>query len=356
MAKLYGEELSRREVLRRVGDIAQVAGIRESVLSSGKARGVRALDFRTGGGLSFTVLPGRAMDIAQAEFNGKALAYISQTGVVSPAYYEAPGKGFFRSFFAGLLTTCGMAHMGVPDVDEGEALGLHGRISNTDAQEVCVRGEWQGDDYVMRASGVTREASFFGENIALTRTIEARLGENTIWIHDEAENLGFKRQPLMVLYHFNFGYPLVSEHSRFVTSPGEVKARNPHSEKGLADCRRFQPPTPGYAEELFEYDLAPDAQGCYYAGIVNDAAGLGVKLRLNKSQLPKVGEWKQMGEGEYVAGIEPLLGPIDGRSVARANGTLSYLEPLEKRCFDIELSVLSGAEDIAAFDALAAGK
>ena len=71
-----------------------------------------------------------------------ALGYISKIDIVSPAYYEQPEFGFFRNFFAGLLTTCGLSYMGDPNIDNDEELGLHGRISNTDAEDVCISNEW----------------------------------------------------------------------------------------------------------------------------------------------------------------------------------------------------------------------
>ncbi len=350
MANLYGTEINRKELLKRIGDISQVAGVKEYVLSSGKARGVRALDFKTGSGLTFTVLPGRAMDIAFADFNGMAIGYISKTGIVAPSYYEEPKRGFFRSFFAGLLTTCGLGYMGAPNNDNGEELGLHGRISNTDAEDVCVSNEWNEDEFIMTARGKMREAKFFGEYFLLDRTIKAKLGENKIYIHDKIENSSFVEQPLMLLYHFNFGYPLVSEDARMVTSPGLVVARNEHSKKGLSSCKTFEKPTNGYVEELYEYDLEADKDGFVYMGIVNYKINLGVYLKINKSQIPRVGEWKQMGEGEFVVGIEPVLGSVEGRSKARTQGNLCDIKPLEVKHIDLELTVLSCEQEIKEYE------
>jgi uncharacterized protein YdiU (UPF0061 family) len=88
MAKLYGKEFSKFELMKRIGDISQVAGAKEYLLTSGKADGVKAIDVKTGTGLSFTVLPSRGLDIAWADYKGQAIAFISKTGVVAPAYYN----------------------------------------------------------------------------------------------------------------------------------------------------------------------------------------------------------------------------------------------------------------------------
>lgn len=42
MPRLWNEEISRRELLRRVGGLEQVAGVRLVTLGDGNERGVRA--------------------------------------------------------------------------------------------------------------------------------------------------------------------------------------------------------------------------------------------------------------------------------------------------------------------------
>ena len=133
MAFVYGKQLTKRELLKRVGDISQLAGARECTLESGKSRGVSVVDVKTGSGLNFTILPDRGMDIAWADYKGIALGFISKTGIVAPSYYEPNGNDFLRGFYGGLLTTCGLTYMGTACVDNGKSLGLHGRASNTPA-------------------------------------------------------------------------------------------------------------------------------------------------------------------------------------------------------------------------------
>jgi hypothetical protein len=62
-----GNPLTRRELLRRIGRLEQVAGIEPFVFDDGPSRGVRAFRFRTGSGLSFDVRPDRGMDLGFAE-------------------------------------------------------------------------------------------------------------------------------------------------------------------------------------------------------------------------------------------------------------------------------------------------
>ena len=129
MIKLYGREYNRKKLLRHVGDISQIAGVKYYELSDGMQKGVSAVDFRTGSGFNFTVLPSRGMDISYAEYKGIPLSYRSWTGDVAPEFFEPEGLGWLRGFYGGLLTTCGLTYVGEPCKDGEEELGLHGRVS-----------------------------------------------------------------------------------------------------------------------------------------------------------------------------------------------------------------------------------
>ena len=164
MAEYLGRRWRKQELLSWIGDPAQIAGITRLTLDEGKAGGVQALEVHTGGGLRFTVLPGRGMDIAAASYRGRALSFLSPTGITSPAYYEEPGLGWLRGFYAGLLTTCGIASSGAPSTDQGRPFGLHGRVSNAAAEDVCVDQRWEGDQYLIHWEEL-KEAAVTGESV-----------------------------------------------------------------------------------------------------------------------------------------------------------------------------------------------
>ncbi|MDK2810503.1 MAG: hypothetical protein PWR27_1212 [Petroclostridium sp.] len=358
MAKLYGKQFTKQELMKRIGDISQVAGAKQYVLASGKAKGVHAIDVKTGSGFSFTVLPDRGMDIAWAEYKGMALGFISKTGVVSPAYYEEPGLGFLRNFFAGLLTTCGLTYMGAPCNDEGQNLGLHRRVSNIPAEDVAVYNEWIDDEFIIKIRGKVRESRVFGENITLTREITAKLGENKLHIKDTVENCGFNEQPLMLLYHCNFGYPVVSTETILVTPEATVRARDAEAQKGIQSYNVFQEPTHGYREQVFYHDITADANGTTYACLFNKAlgsGGMGAYVKFNKYQLPYLIEWKQMGEGDYVVGLEPGTWYPEGRAEARKRGELLFICPGEVKEFEIEIGVIESEKELDSIQSERAG-
>ena len=345
---------SRQDLMQRIGDISQVAGARRCVLSDGKAQGVEAVDLRTGGGLAFTVLPGRGMDIAWTEYRGTPVAYMSKTGVAGPAYYEADGLQWLRTFFAGLLTTCGLSNVGGPCAEEEPVVGmqrhgLHGRISNMAADNVCVKEEWRGDDFVMSVSGRLREAMLHGENLTLRREITATLGEKRFFLHDVVENEGFTARPLMMLYHINVGYPVLDAGSRLICASDVIEPVSDLARSELNRCRMMGPPEGGYPERVYFHDLVSGPDGRAGVALANDALGLGVYVRFDKRQLPRFTQWKQLGAAEYVVGLEPgNCWPV-GRLEQRKRGNLETIAAGERRLFDLEIGILDGPAAIAEF-------
>lgn len=354
MAEIFGKKYTREELTRLTGDISQIAGMKEYELLEGKGRGVRALDVWTGTGFFFTVLLDRGMDISEARYCGKSLCWRSSTGDVHPHAFDSRGLGWLRSFFGGLLTTCGLTYCGAPCQDEGEDLGLHGRVSHIPADRVCLDEEWREDGYILSVKGKMRESVIFGENMVLIRRITTRLGESKLWIHDVVENQGFRRSPFMILYHINGGFPAVAEGARLISPTTGVKPRDHEAEIGKEDYHKFTAPIPGFKEKVYYHEMKEDASGLVHCALVNEdfEGGFGFYVTYKKSQLPKFIEWKMMGESDYVVGMEPANCGVEGRDKERQRGTLKFLEPGEKKEFDLEIGVLDGKEAIKKFEKL----
>lgn len=336
-------DLSRQEWLQRVGQMDQVAGIKLFEAADGVARGSRVFQVWTGSGLSFSVLADRALDISACHYRGLPLAWVSAVGEAHPAYYEPEGLGWLRSFQGGLLVTCGLDQFGYPGQDEGETLGLHGRVSNLPARYVNYRTGWRGDNYELEITGEIRQARVFGESLVLRRRILTALGSNKIRLEDEVTNEGFTSFPHMILYHFNPGYPLLSETAHLDVKVEKTIPRDADAEAGLSDWMNFQPPTEGYREQVFRHTPVADLEGYLKVELRNPALGLGLRWRYRQADLPHLFEWKMMGQGTYVLGVEPANSSgMAGRASARASGDLPYLAPGESRRYTLELEVIEG--------------
>ena len=376
MAKLFGQELSKMDILRHVGSMDQVCGARKVVLDEGNEKGSEAVVFHTGSGLTFTALAGRALDISSADYQGKSLCWRSSVGDTAAPYYESDGLGWLRGFYGGLLCTCGMSWAGAPHADpdssEGDpltymdadgnlqwqpvgSLGLHGRVSNTPAKHLSISEWWDGDDYWMSAYGEIRETVIFGTNLLLRRTVKAKLGESRIWVEDVVENQSFAPQEHMFLYHCNFGYPAIGEGAEYLVNARETKPRDAAAAPHIDTWAEFPAPIPGVEEWVYYHDVACDENGDVWVGVANrgfnGGQGFGGYLKYNKEQMPYFIQWKMPGEGTYVTGLEPANCLVEGRKKDRDEGRLIVLQPGESRSYSLEMGVLA---DTAEIDAMAA--
>ena len=346
--KLFGRTFTRREIESRLPRIEAVGGVERLVIPSGPAAGVEFVRVRTGSGLEYVVNASRCLDIGLAEFAGVPISWHSPAGEVNPDRYDPRGLEWLRTAAGGLLMTCGLTQAGSPCEDAGESLGLHGRAHHTPARDVVAEGAWQGDDYNLRVAGTVEEARLFGEALRLRREITGRLGESRLAIRDTIENAGFSPSPLMVLYHFNFGWPLMDE-ATVVTFPSR-RVVGREKELPTADAGSFGAPQRDYPERVYYHeDLKTDASGWAEARITNPrfplAGGAGpvtVRLRWQTAALTRLVQWKMPGIGVYVLGIEPANCLVGGRAAERARGTLATLDPGASVVHELELSVTAG--------------
>ena len=345
MAEMYGKKYTRQELMGYVGDVSQIADAKYCELKTGRGKGVSMIDIRTGGGLSLTVLPDRGMDLAWAEYKGFSFGHVSKTGIVSPFSFDEDGMNFFRSFTAGLLTTCGLLNVGGACEDEGKKLGIHGKINNIPADDIGIYKEWEGDEYVVKVRGKVRESEYFAENLTLSRSISFKLGEKKIMINDVIENCGFVDAPLMLLYHFNFSHPLVSPDTKMYTTPANIRPKDDYSAKFINECSVFEEPKTQFPEHVFFYDMQPSGDSVFSC-LYNEALGFGVYLKYKKSQLSDFTQWKHMKKGDYVAAMEPCNCPPLSRKTAREKGVLEFLKPSQQRFFDIELGIVDGKSEL----------
>jgi len=349
--RLFGKQYTRSQLLERVGTVNQIGGARRCRLEDGRSNGVTAFEVDTGAGLRFTVLPDRGMDISRASFRGTNLTYLTASGEAHPAYFEPAGMGWLRTFFAGLLTTCGLTYMGNPGPDGDADLGLHGRANVTPARQVCDRSGWIGDEYRIELTGIVEESVLFGDKLRLTRTIATSLGAPSLTITDVVENFGYAPSPFVIMYHINPGFPLLDEGAEFLLTARETVPYDEYSADRLPTLPTYTAPVPGFREENFLHAVAPDAEGRAHAALVNRAldGGLGLYVSFDARALPWLTQWKMFGQGDYVLGMEPANAPCENRAVLREQGRLPMLQPGESRTMRVEIGVLAGEEEIDAF-------
>jgi hypothetical protein len=329
--------MNKSETLKYIGNQIQLGGCRHYSLSDGWGRGMRATDINTGNGLQYTVLPDRGMDISLASYKGTNLVYLTCNGETHPAYFEPEGLGWLRSFAAGLLTTCGLTYLGPPCEDDGEQLGLHGRYSNIPAGQFSDLSGWKGNEYHCRVRGIIEEGRIFGKKLRMEREIDSICGQNAIRITDTITNFGNSPSPYTILYHMNFGYPLLTEDAELVIDPSETVPRDADAVPGIKEFRNFIKPQPVYKEQVFFHTMKGNQKGETLVTLRNKKNKTVVSIKFNVKKLPYITQWKMMGIGEYVLGIEPCNVLCKSRKALREENALPMLQPGESTANVLEV-------------------
>ena len=352
---------SRETIARHAGDLAAAGGVRAVVLDDGTERGIRVLEFRTGGGLRFDVLVDRAMDIGLAEFDDLSVGWRSATGFRHPGLHEVndeDGLSWLRSM-SGLLVSAGLDHTLFGGEVGGEQYhypprqtvrhGLHGRIANIPARLTGYGEHWDsggvagasvagasqnGGRCVLWAEGEVRQAAIFGEYLVLRRRIEADLGGTEIRLTDTVTNAGFDRTPHMFLYHVNVGWPLLDEGTRFDSAITETRWHSDSvADQGISHTV-LPGPQPGFVEQVYEHMIKPDGDGRARARLLNDRLRRGVELDDDPAAFPAFFEWQNLREGAYAVGLEPSTHHVAGDAAARADGSMIWLAHGDERRYE----------------------
>lgn len=337
----------------KVSNPKQLGGIETSVLDNGTGRGTRIAWINTGTGLRYKVVIDRALDIADAFYNQHSLSWLSHAGTTPPQPFSDKGLDWLRTFGGGLLVTCGLSHIGGPEVDEIDQRGLHGQISNIPAEiESIIQPNPLSGDLALSITGKMIQTQVFGPSLELKRTISGTLGKASIKIHDQVTNLGNTETPHMQLYHFNFGWPLVNEGTEILYR-GEWASRGNELDNEIFNknnnFRKCPAPMKSHlrsGEAVAFIDARENEHGDCQCGLYNASLSLAVALKFKKAQLPWLTNWQHWGKGEYVTGLEPGTNPPVGQIQTKKEGKLIHLNPGETRAYDLEVEIVTDARQI----------
>lgn len=340
--RLFGNNYRFEELRNSVCDMSIIAGIKPYTLFDGPERGVFAVDVWTGAGLQYTVVPDRGMNICNVKYRGIPLDWTSGTAVTSPFLYDSKGWNWLRSFHGGLVHTCGLCNVGGPCFDkdieyDNRDFGGHGRISNTSAQELG----WRTEDMKMIVTGKCRIVSATEENLVLERSITSELGEKRILLKDKITNMGWAVEPVLLLYHCNFGFPILSGDSKLILP---AKTATDWEGRSVQDFTEIKGPTDVNYDEVNYPDIEGDSVKItvYNPKIGNN--GIGVYLKYSKKELPFLTIWKHYQKRAYVMGVEPGTCRVEGRITEKQKKRAILLEKDESIDLHLEMGVVDECE------------
>ena len=322
-------------LLKQLGNIEQIAGIRQSRIIDGPGKGTAIASFHNAAGLRFTVLPDRGMDLYDLSFRGINLSFLSKNGLVSAERFSPSIGEFCDQWSAGAMVTCGLDNVG----GQCGNCPTHGQFGYLPAVGFGTQTGWEGDDYRLSATGEIHQSRLFGRHLSVKRRIETTLCGKSIRIRDVITNHEAEDEPFMLLYHCNFGYPLLGADSVFLSNSGSTIPLT----AGSVDSRHMSPPIDGCEEELFLHVDNPDVTcGILY----NNALELGVYVRFRTEHLPNFLQWKRMKSHDYVMAIEPCNTCGLNRDEAIRQNKIAVLPAYSAIETGLEIGVIEGREEL----------
>jgi len=335
-----------------VRGMAKGCSVTKRTLRGGLRDGVDVIEVDNGR-FRFVVVPTRGMGIWNALLGDLHLGWHSPVkGPVHPAFvrlFEPSGIGWLDGFDE-LLVRCGLQSNGAPEFNPNGSVRypLHGKIANRPAHRVEVAIDPDAGE--MAVSGVVDEARLFGSKLRLTSTLSTRVGQPGVTVTDVVTNLSAEPSELELLYHVNFGVPLLDPGSKVALPVRKMAPRDAVAVGNLAAWDTYGPQSPGLSEAVFFFELTSDRGGWTRTLLHNAAASRGVSLVFNKDQLPCFSLWKnrQAAIDGYVTGLEPAINFPNRKSFEKEKGRVAALAPGESRTFEVTLEAHGDAAAVAA--------
>jgi len=332
-------------------DCPHAWSITKQTLHGGKQEGVDVIVVDNGT-LSFTVVPTRGMGILEVVKGDLRLGWESPIKeVVHPRFinlHTRGGIGWLEGFNE-WICRCGLESAGAPGDDVfinnngNEAtmqLTLHGKIANTPASEVEVLIE-RAAPWRIRIRGRVDERCFFGPSLELWAEISTEPGSSAVRINDQVTNRGGSDQEFQLIYHTNFGRPLLEGGARLVAPTERVHPINETALAAIDTYPDYLEPTPGFIEQVYCMWPYADDQGVTSIMLRNAAEDRAVTMTYPIEHLPYLTVWKNTASVEtgYATGLEPGVTFPRHRSRERADGRLPVLTPgaSHRVCMDIAI-------------------
>ena len=324
----------------------------EKTLRGGIQDGIDLIEVDNGA-LSFFIVPTRGMGIWKGIYRGIPLGWESPVrDLVHPAFvdpHDRGGLGWLKGFNEWIVR-CGLNSNGAPGPDIVQdnngnpsevMLSLHGNIANLPARHLEVRIDL-APPHRITVVGIVDETMMFGPALRLTTSISTELGSGELHIADRVTNLNAQPAEFQLLYHCNYGPPLLEEGATLVAPIKTVSPRDPRAQENIKTYNRFSEPEQGFIEQVYFYELA-SKRGSRDTTVLlkNKDSSLGSSLRFSLKHMPCFSLWKNTAASEdgYVTGLEPATNYPNAKSFEREKGRVVQLSGGQTQQIDLSVAV-----------------
>ena len=335
--------------------------VKSYTLRGGLQEGVQVVEVNNGK-LCYAILPTRGMGIWKGQCGDISLGWDSPVkDPVNPAFInlqDRGGLGWLKGFNEWFVR-CGLNSMGAPGMDTvldnsgnefDVPLTLHGNIANVPARAVSV----EVTDQAVIVKGEVDETMMLGPALRLNTEIHTEFGSGKMTIIDTVTNLGNNPQEHEMLYHINYGAPLLEKGSRMVAPFKQVAPRDPRSVEGIDTFDEYGAPQIGFVEQAYKYELAGKRGSRETMTMLRNATGDKASLlRFTLKDFPCFTLWKNTaGKADgYVTGLEPATSYPNSRRFEREKGRVITLAGGESRTTTLSIEALDTKKAIKAAEA-----
>lgn len=346
--------------------------ITKYTLKGGKQHGVDIVEIANGA-MTVVVVPTRGMGVLEAFTDEVTLGWASPVRKpVHPAYVDEEsraGLGWLEGF-SELVVRCGLASNGAPGEDVVRTntgaqarvrLPLHGTIANAPASVVSVRVGLE-PPHELSVVGEVYDTQMYGACYRLESRISTLPGSTEFTVSDTVENLSACPSEMELLYHCNYGPPLLGEGARLLAPVAYLTPRDEQAQLDVDTWDAYGPPQPGFAEQCHYMRLHSNAAGRTLVALVAPDESTAATVRFSVGELPAFTVWKCMAaEADgYVTGLEPATDYPNNRSFERAHGRVVMLDGGATYGASLTFGLVTGHDQVAQIGeevaALAEGK
>ena len=335
--------------------------INKRMLHGGKQEGVSLITIDNGT-LAVTVVPTRGMSILHvkdSKTGERVFGWDSPVQeVVHPSLMDLESRGGlgWLEGFNEWMVRCGLEFAGHPGKDkfinntgdEAEMdLTLHGKIGNIPASEVELILE---DEVPHRVTlrGIVSERQFYGPKLKLVTELSMLPNSHSIKLHDTITNEGDSEQEYQVIYHTNFGKPILEKDAKVVVAAKDIWPMNGTAAQAIDRFDSYEEPQVDFVEQVYLVTPHSDTDGVSTAVLHNAAADHGALVSWSTGSLPYLTIWKNTAARNdgYVTGIEPGSGFPFNRRIERHYGRVPKLTPGETESFDLTFTLLPTRQEV----------
>ncbi|WP_455815364.1 aldose 1-epimerase family protein [Pseudomonas graminis] len=324
--------------------------IEQKVLHGGKQEGSKVLTITSKNGLTISLSPTRGMDLLKVTGHGVRLGWDSPVKeVVNPANINLEsrnGLGWLEGFNE-MMVRCGFEWTGHPVTKDGMIYTLHGKAGNTPASKVEVIVDDQAP-HEIRIRGLLKETTFKKANLETWTELRYVPGSDAFTVHDVLTNQADYPHDYQIIYHSNFGTPILEKDARFIAPLKSVSPFNDYAKKGLDGWNVYGAPTKDFDEMVFNLTPKADSNGKTVAAVINSKGDKGASIEFDTRQLPLLTMWKNtdtLKQG-YVTGIEPGTNYAYPVTIEKEQGRVKQLQPGQSTAFTLTYTLLKDASAV----------